>query len=128
MIGIECALDISDVLHCSENVNKLAKFECIDIGLVFPRAQKKQDKIWSKFNFMHGKPLANLQDYIDISNNDQLFFALNKGLKEAPILCESLNMKPKRNGQWQNQPGIETKQSLSYIYGEKDDEECVEKK
>ena len=126
MIGMERAFDISDVLHCSGNVNKLAKFECIDNGLVFPRAHKKQESIWSKLNFMHDKPLANLKDYIDISNDDQLVFALKEGLKEAQILCESLNMKPKHNGQWWNYPGIETKQSLSYIYGEKDDEECAE--
>ena len=117
---------MSDVLHCRGNVNKLVKFDCIDSGLVIPRTHKKKESIWSKLNFMHGKPLANLQDYIDISNDDQLVFALKEGLKEAQILCESLNMKPKHNGQWWNYPWIETKQSLSYIYGEKDDEECAE--
>ena len=50
------AFDILDVLHYSGNVTKLAKFECIDSGLVFPRAHKKQESIWYKLNFMHGKP------------------------------------------------------------------------
>ena len=35
-------------------------------------------------------------------------------------------MKLKRNAQWWNYPRIETNQSLSYIYGEKDDEQYVE--
>ena len=35
-------------------------------------------------------------------------------------------MKPKHNGQWWNYLRIETNKSLSYIYGDKDDEECVE--
>ena len=85
VIGMESAFDISDVLHCSGNVNKLAKFECIDTGLAFPKAHKKQESIWSKLNFMHGKPLANLQDYIYISNDDKLVFPLEEGLKEAQI-------------------------------------------
>ena len=92
------AFHILDILHCSGNVNKLAKFECIDSGLVFPRAHKKQESIWYKLNFMRGKPRANPQDYIDISNDDQLVFALKEGLKEAQILCESVNIKPKHNG------------------------------
>ena len=51
MIGMERAFDISDVLHCSGNVNKLAKFECIDSGLVFPRAHKKQELIDDDLHF-----------------------------------------------------------------------------
>ena len=110
---MEHAFDISDVLHCSGN-------ECIDCGLFFKRAHKKRESIWCKIKFMHGKPLGNLQDYIDISKfDDQLVFALKDGSKEAQILFELLK-------QWWNYPGIEIKQSLSYLYGEKDDEDCVE--
>ena len=79
---------MSDVLHCRGNVNKLVKFDCIDSGLVIPRTHKKKESIWSKLNFMYGKPHANLQDYIDISNDDHIVFALKEGLKEAQILCE----------------------------------------
>ena len=35
MIGMERAFDLSDLLHCIGNLNKLAKFECNDKGLVF---------------------------------------------------------------------------------------------
>ena len=67
-----------------------------------------------------------LQNYnIHISNDDKIVYEFKEYFKGSQILYESSNMKPKHNWKWWNSLGIDTKQSLSYMYGEKDDEELL---
>ena len=60
---MERSFDLTDLLHCTGNLNKLAKFECSDSGLVFSQAHKKQECIQEDLNKKGGVARANLKDY-----------------------------------------------------------------
>ncbi|MCO5582122.1 hypothetical protein L7F22_036012 [Adiantum nelumboides] len=124
-IGMERAFDLSDLLHCTGNLNRLASFECFDNGLIFSQAHKKQECIWKELNKQNNVPMANLKDYKEVDDDNKNIASLKEGLKLAQDLCKSLNMEPTDLGHktWWLSPWLENDGSWVDLIGKKISEE-----
>jgi hypothetical protein len=92
---MEKAYNFHEMINCANVLDQLSIVEYKKNGLKFGHVLNNQKNVWTNLHPLEeGERAANLADFYDLANDDDIVGAFKEYLKEAQGLIGVLNMAP----------------------------------